>query len=152
LDKSVPLFEDALKRQELKLGRGHLETERTVANLGVNYTDAGRLAEALPLLEEGYRASKKYPALRWIGDELLDGYAQAGKAAEAAALVAELLADARTTLPPDSQQLAGKLARIGSILLTVKAYADAEPLLRESLAIREKKEPDAWTTFNTQSM
>ena len=28
----------------------------------------------------------------------------------------------------------------------------AEGFLRESLAIREQKEPDAWTTFNTQSM
>ena len=30
--------------------------------------------------------------------------------------------------------------------------AEAEPLLRECLAIREKTQPDAWTTFNTQSM
>lgn len=28
----------------------------------------------------------------------------------------------------------------------------AEELLRESLAIREKQEPDVWTTFNTMSM
>ena len=30
--------------------------------------------------------------------------------------------------------------------------ADAEPLLRECLAIREKTQPDIWTTFNTQSL
>ena len=30
--------------------------------------------------------------------------------------------------------------------------ADAEPLLSECLAIRAKKEPDAWTTFNTKSL
>ena len=36
-------------------------------------------------------------------------------------------------------------------LLQAKAYAEAEPLLRECLAIREKAQPDFWATFNTQS-
>jgi eukaryotic-like serine/threonine-protein kinase len=37
-------------------------------------------------------------------------------------------------------------------LLQLKVYADAEPLLRECLAIRQKMQPDDWRTFNTQSM
>jgi hypothetical protein len=44
------------------------------------------------------------------------------------------------------------LAAGGKALLDVKAYADAEPLLRECLALREKLAPDAWTTFNARSM
>jgi hypothetical protein len=36
-------------------------------------------------------------------------------------------------------------------LLQLKAYADAEPILRECLAIREKTQPDVWTTFNSKS-
>ena len=35
-------------------------------------------------------------------------------------------------------------------LLQQQKWADAEPVLRECLAIREQKQPDAWTTFNTQ--
>ena len=35
-----------------------------MGNLGVNYKDAGRLKEAIPLLEEAYRAARKYPELR----------------------------------------------------------------------------------------
>lgn len=31
-------------------------------------------------------------------------------------------------------------------------FTEAEPLLRECLTNREKTQPDAWTTFNTQSM
>jgi hypothetical protein len=31
-------------------------------------------------------------------------------------------------------------------------YAEAEPVLRECLALRTRKEPEAWTTFNTQSL
>ncbi len=55
-------------------------------------------------------------------------------------------------MPKDSPQLAGQLASFGSSLLQTIAFAEAEPLLRECLAIREKNDPDAWTTFNTQSM
>jgi serine/threonine protein kinase len=152
LDRSIPLFEEALKQREEKLGRTHPDSLTTRANLGVNYRDAGRLKEALPLLEEAYRASRAIPVLRWVGVELLAGYAQAGKPAEAAGLVKELLAEARKTLPRESAQLAATLAQHGLTLLQVKAFTDAEPLLRECLAIREKQEPQAWTTFNTQSM
>jgi hypothetical protein len=44
------------------------------------------------------------------------------------------------------------MAVLGLNLLQQKKYADAEPVLRECLSIREKKQPGVWTTFNTQSM
>jgi eukaryotic-like serine/threonine-protein kinase len=152
LDKSVPLFEDALKRQEAKLGRRHPYTLNTAGNLGVNYTDAGRLAEAISLLEEAYRAGGQFPKLRVFGAPLLDAYAKAGRSGEVANLVRELLADARKTAAKDSPQLAGVLAQFGLTLLQVKAHSDAEPLLRECLAIREKTQPDLWNTFTAKSM
>jgi tetratricopeptide (TPR) repeat protein len=152
LDKSVPLFEETLKLQERKLGRQHPDTQRTVANLGVNYKDAGRVQEALPLLEEAFQTAKTNPTLRWVGPQLFDGYVKAGKSAEAVKLVTEWLADARKHLPKDSPQLAGLLAQIGLSLLQAHAFPDAEALLRECLAIREKTQPDDWTTFNTMSM
>jgi serine/threonine protein kinase/tetratricopeptide (TPR) repeat protein len=153
LDRSIPLFEETLKLREKKLGRDHPDTMLTVANLGVNYKDAGRLSEALPLLEEAYRATRTIRTLRrWVGARLLDGYVNVGRSAQADALAKELLPDARATLPKDSPQLAGMLAQCGLALLQSKAFAEAAPLLRECLAIREKAEPDAWTTFNTRSL
>jgi eukaryotic-like serine/threonine-protein kinase len=62
------------------------------------------------------------------------------------------LPEARTALPKDSPQLAGLLAQIGSGLLEQKKWTEAEPLLRECLAIREKTQPDVWSTFNTKSL
>ena len=44
------------------------------------------------------------------------------------------------------------LAQIGLGLLQQKKWTEAEPLLRECLAIREKTQPDVWSTFNTQSL
>jgi hypothetical protein len=152
LDKSVPLFEDVLKQSEAKLGRQHPQTQRTVGNLGVNYKDCGQLDLAIPLLEEAYHAIGKLPNLRWVGGQLLDAYVKANRPAEAAKLIQELLADARQTSPEDSPQLAGTLAQSGLALLQAKAYADAEPHLRECLVIREKTQPDDWSTHNSRSM
>jgi serine/threonine protein kinase/tetratricopeptide (TPR) repeat protein len=152
LDRSVPLFEEALRLQEKKLGRNHPVSLMIVANLGVNYRDAGRLSEALPLLEEAYRASRTIPMLRWVGTRLLDGYAKAGRSAQAAALAKEVLADARKSLPEDSPQLAETLADLGRAQVRLRVFAEAEPLLRECLAIREKAEPQLWTTSDTRSL
>ena len=151
-DKSVPLFEEALKLKTAKFGRDHADTLNTAANLAVNYRDAGRLADAIVLMEEAHRASKSVPELRWIGPHLLDAYAKAGDDAKFTRLLQEQLSDIRGTLPPDSPQLAGRLAQLGLVLLERKRWAEAEPLLREALAIRAKKEPNDWRTFATRSM
>jgi tRNA A-37 threonylcarbamoyl transferase component Bud32 len=152
LDKSVPLFEDVFKRQVARLGRQRSDTQMTVANLGINYKDSGRLREAIPLLEEAYHASDKFPDLRWVGGPLLDSYAKAGRPTEVEKMAPEYLAVIRNTTPKDSPQLEVALTWCGSALLQVKAYAAAEPILRERLAIREKTTPDSWITAAARSM
>jgi tetratricopeptide (TPR) repeat protein len=151
-DKSVPLFEKLLKSREAKHGRDHPDTLRAVANLGVNYKDAGKLKEAIGLLEEAHRAARKDPKLTWVVNPLLDAYARAGENPKLANLVQEVLPAARKALPADSPQLAGLLAQGGMALLNLKKWAEAEPLLRECLTIREKTQPDIWATFNAKSM
>jgi hypothetical protein len=44
------------------------------------------------------------------------------------------------------------MASLGLALLQQKKWADAEPLLRDCLALRQKQIPDSWLTFNTQSL
>jgi WD40 repeat protein/tetratricopeptide (TPR) repeat protein len=151
-DRAIPVFEELVKSQEAKHGRDHLETTRALANLGVNLQDAGRLKEALPILDEAHRGAKKYPELRWVTDKLLDAYSRAGEKDKFASVLLGLVPEARQHLPKDSPQLAGYLAQVGLGLLQHNKWVEAEPLLRECLAIREKQQPDAWTTFNTQSL
>ncbi len=55
-------------------------------------------------------------------------------------------------MPKDSPELGGVLAQLGLALLQQKKWTESEPLLRECLAIREKTQPEVWSTFNTQSM
>ena len=67
-------------------------------------------------------------------------------------MVTNTVAADRAALPAQSVELAGALASHASSLLELKAWTDAEPVLRESLAIREAKEPNAWSAANTRSM
>ncbi len=152
LDKSVSLYEDVLKRRETKFGRKDLATQTTAANLGATYVEVGRLNEAIAILEEAREAAIKFPELRWVDGPLIDAYAKAGENAKLADMLQQQLTEIRTTLPKDSLQLAGQLAMTGMILLQEKKWTEAEPLLRECLAIREKTQSDVWSTFNTQSL
>jgi hypothetical protein len=63
-----------------------------------------------------------------------------------------MVAADRKELPPNSLQLAGSLTKNGYTLMNLKEWADAEPVLRDALAIRLKSEPGAWGTFHTQSV
>ncbi len=151
LDRSVPLFEDVLNRKEAKLGRQHPDTQHTVANLGVNLRDAGRLKEATPLLEEAYQTAKTLPTPRWVVVPLIDAYIKSGENTRLAALIQDQLAEARKAPPKDSPQQANLLGQISLLLLQHEKWTEAEPLLRECLANREKSQPDVWSTFNTKS-
>src|SRR5262249_61745576 len=129
LDKSIPLFEETVKRREAKVGRNHPETLQVVANLGVNFKDAGRLKEAIPLLEEAYEASKRFPEFSWVGKPLLEAYAAAGESAKFVASYREQLSQARMTLPKESIQFANRLAPISRGLLDLRRLTEAYPLL-----------------------
>ena len=83
---------------------------------------------------------------------MIDAYTKAGENVKLAKLIQEQLAEARKTLPKDSPELARLLGQLGLSFLQQKKWTEAEPLLRECLAIREKSQPDDWSTFNTKSM
>jgi eukaryotic-like serine/threonine-protein kinase len=75
-----------------------------------------------------------------------------GKTTQATALVTEQVRAARRQFPADSPWLGVALADTGKALLDAKAYAAAEPLLRESLSLGEKLGPDAWDTHRARSL
>ena len=55
----------------------------------------------------------------------------------------------RTGRPPEQP---ARWLNWRSRLLEQDQWLEAEPVLRECLAIREKAQPNDWATFNTQSM
>jgi serine/threonine protein kinase len=152
LVQSVPMFEQVLSLNRKVHGEEHPNTLYAMANLGVNYREGGRLEESIPLLVTAYREGRKHAALNWVSGELQVAYERAGKAPEAIALMKERLATARATFPPESPQLEAALSQAGVTLLRLKAWADAEPILRECLDLRESRQPQTWTTSNTKSL
>ncbi len=81
---------------------------------------------------------------------LADCYEAAGQLDRASPLLRELADHSRREAGANSMQYAGALAKLSQNLVEQKAWANAEPVLRETLAIREAKEPDVWTTFNSR--
>jgi hypothetical protein len=57
----------------------------------------------------------------------------------------------RKQFGPDDPRTAGILAPFSLCLMQQGKWSAAEPVLRECLAIREKFQPEEWTTFNTRS-
>jgi serine/threonine protein kinase len=157
LDRSVALFKQVLKRRRAKLGDDHPDTLSTQANLAVNYLDAGRPTEAVPLFEDALSRVRKLPGpnpaeVTRISGLLGWAYDQAGQLAKAERLYRESLEQARRALGADHMHTAGALVLLGLNLLRQNKSADAEAVLRECLAIYEKKQPNAWSTFNTKSV
>jgi tetratricopeptide (TPR) repeat protein len=78
-------------------------------------------------------------------------YREEGKYDRAETLFHELADSWKQKDGADSPQYANQLSGLGSTLLRQQKFTDAEPILRDCLAIRAKKQPDHWFTFNTRS-
>ena len=59
---------------------------------------------------------------------------------------------ARERFGADDPRTAGIMAAQGLSLVRQGRWAEAEAILRACLAIREKVQPDEWSTFNTRSL
>jgi tetratricopeptide (TPR) repeat protein len=156
LDRSVPLFEATLKQRESRLGPDHPDTLRTRANLGVNYRDTGRPEDGARLMEQALGQAQGRPAvmktLAEFTPELARAYATAGYHAKAETLFRGNLERVRNQFGPADPRAAGALASLGFNLVQQRKWAEAEPLLRECLAIRKRAAPDDWSTYNAQAL
>ena len=156
LDRSVPLFEETLKLRISKLGPDHPDALLAQANLGVNYRDAGRPAEGARLMQEALERARGRPdalaGLAFVPPQLGVAYEAAEQFAAAEPFYRDGLEQARKHFGSGDPRTVAAMATLARNLLKLEKWADAEPLLRECLAIRERMQPDAWSTFNTRSM
>jgi serine/threonine protein kinase/tetratricopeptide (TPR) repeat protein len=156
-DEAERLFTKVLETRRATLGADHSDLLHSLNNLGVHYQQRGRYDRAEPLFVEAVAGARRtLPAghpftRRWV-ENLANNHAHRGHPHLAEPLYRELAALARDGAGPESVAYAGQLARLSGNLMGQKKYAEAEPVAREALAIREKKEPDLWTTFDTQSL
>jgi serine/threonine protein kinase len=157
LERSVPLFEEVVELKKKKLGAAHPDTLAALTNLGVNYRDAGRLDDGIRCLEEALAATRASPGtlpadLDWMADELALAYDRAKRFAKSEPLYRESLQHAREQFGAADPRTAGRMAQLAQNLLAQKKHAEAEAVLRDCLAVRQKQQPDDWATFNARSL
>ena len=155
-EDAIKLLEATISQEQSKLGNDHVETLISRIALAAVYHAAGRIDDAIKLYEadppgiwqrlgpdhptpsmaaatsptlitpqDGTRGPSRYCAMPW------NGLASSS---------------ARPIRAPPS------MASLGLNLIRQQKWGEAESILRECLAIREKAQPDDWSTFNTRSL
>jgi tetratricopeptide (TPR) repeat protein len=164
LKKALDLHEKTLGKRKLTLGLDHPETLTSMNNLATAYQADGQLEKALPLLEETLAklTAKLGPdhlntLLSMVN--LGDAYREVGKLPEAIGVLEDALGRARQRPGGVTARLAGiHFALVAAYEAAAKSdmqgkkYAAAEVRLRDCLRFRRQVQPNAWTTFNTQSL
>lgn len=157
-DEALPLLRRTVEAVRRKNGPTDPATQKAVHSLAAALANLGRYAEsaevsreqAAAVLEKDGAESPTYAqALTYLGRVLMW---QPGVPDGAEAIIRQTLAIRRKAGDTESNNYAGDLSNLGLLLLRREKYADAEPVLRECLAVREKVTPGWWTRFNTMSM
>jgi eukaryotic-like serine/threonine-protein kinase len=111
-------------------------TNRKDANyldtLSAAYAEIGQFAKAISIEQEAISVSHSEREKRDLASQLLPYENKSPRR--------------------DQPDLAAVTAQLTKALLEEKKFTQAEPMARECLAIREKKLPDDWRTFNARSM
>jgi serine/threonine protein kinase len=155
-DQAILLIEETLRLRIKVLGPDDPGTLVTAFNLSVSYRDAGRLKDALLLLDDWLARAAKALELghprRSFGRQVgIETYGRAGRFDRQEPLLRETVELVKRQVGSESPVYAGSLSLLGLNLLLQHKWAEAEPPLRECLAIAAKHEPDGWPTFNTRS-
>jgi eukaryotic-like serine/threonine-protein kinase len=137
-------------------GEDHPRTHGSKGFLAELYRKQGRYDDAARLYEEvlaKYEEKHVSDAASLVAlSELAQTHLEAKQLDKALPLIGRFIREHQEQLNAESPLLAEELACIGLLLVKNAQYLEAGKRLRQSLAIREKKEPGVWTTFNTQSM
>jgi tetratricopeptide (TPR) repeat protein len=156
MDRALPLLEQALK---LILARPSADYRIVLAgryNLATAYQDAGDLDRAVSLLREAATTLEERKFEHRVAGRIINTFTglleQLKLLNEAEAWRRKWLAVVKGSAGVDSRPYVDELGALGANLLQQEKWADADFALRESLAVREKKEPDAWATHLTRSL
>jgi tetratricopeptide (TPR) repeat protein len=156
-DLAETLFKEVLEVWTARLGADHLDTLISKNNLAAHYWDQGQCDRAEPLFREAVAGLRQKlglanPNTRTILHNLIDCYEKMGQVAQAEHLLRELADFWKLKTGAHSPQYAGRLAALALNLLSQAKGTEAEGVLRTCLAIRQQKQADVWSTFNTKSM
>ena len=129
-----------------KLGPDHRHTLSAQNNLATAYEAAGQVERAIALHERTLSARKAalgpdHPDSLASRGHLIRLFDVRGESPRSEPLLREALGSARTEPGAGPSTRSVALAALGDNLLKQRRWADAEPVLREGLAIREAVSP-----------
>ena len=155
--EAIDLLQRVRDAWEKKLGVDHPFTLATLYSLALAYQAAEKPEQALPLLLQAAIGFEKRHFVHSsagpiVAALIVDYFERLKQYDQAEIWQRKWLAVVKEQSGADSLPFATELALLGLNLLKQKRWTDAEAMLRECLAIREKKQPDAWTTFTARSM
>jgi tetratricopeptide (TPR) repeat protein len=160
--EAIELYEQVRDARTRSLGPDDPYTLSTLNALGEVYHAAGTPEQAIPLVEQ---AAQGFETLKFqhqfapkaVGN-LIAWLEELGRYAEAETWRRKWLAVVKERVGPEHPAYGGELASLGLNLLKQSKWTDAEPALRECLALREKlaagQDPSVlpWQVANVKSM
>ncbi len=152
LAQAEPLLSDALETYRRTRGPGHPDTVKVMQNLATCYLLREKYAQAEPLYAGVLEARRRdqgpeHPGTLKAMRFLAVVYENQGRYDRSTPLRAQVVGVLRRKLPPDDPKLAEAIQKLAVNYMQRRKPALAEPLLRESLQIREQQQPDHWETF-----
>jgi serine/threonine protein kinase/tetratricopeptide (TPR) repeat protein len=156
LHRALPLLEETLELRKTKLGANHPDTLTSVHNLATGYLTAHKADPVLALLREAAegveRLGFRHEHAEQMVNDLITHLENLQQFDQAEGWRRKWVAVVKERTGADSLIYASPLAGLGSNLMLQKKWAEAEAVLRESLAILLKKQPDGWPRFSTESL
>ncbi|HMP79520.1 MAG TPA: serine/threonine-protein kinase [Pirellulaceae bacterium] len=153
---AIELYEQLRSVMLERPGVDHPDTLVVLGQLAITYRMASRTAEAFEMLELAGTGLEKHhyqvQSSTWIVNEAINAYEVEQKFHCAEIWLRKWSAVIGRKYGDDSTVSAQLLARLGRNLLLQQKFQDAQSILRESLEILQRDEPDVWTTYNTQSL
>jgi tetratricopeptide (TPR) repeat protein len=154
--EALPLYEQILQRRLNKLGPAHQETLVSIHNLAGLYRHLHRTNEAISLFQQaviGWKAKlgPDSPSTLFSIDGLAMCYLDTGQGSNAVDLLEPVLASAGAKMDPAHPAIMLCRSDLASAYLLADRPADAEPLARQCLEVREKRAPNAWLTLDSRA-
>jgi eukaryotic-like serine/threonine-protein kinase len=126
--------------------------------LGGIYCEEGKIAQAKDVLEktvQGLRMAlgADHPSTLFAIEQLASAYeAQGDYYTRAEVLLKNAFEGYRHAVGDQNPDTITVKERLGGNCMKQRRYAEAEPLLRQCLAFRERTEPDDWQRFRAESL
>ncbi len=154
--EAIELTEKVRDAHVIQLGADDPSTLTTVWYLALAYESANKHPQAIECFEQaasGFERRKfQDPFAPDAVRSLVEAYERIHQFEQAEAWRRKGLAVLKERFGAQSAEYVRELALLAFKLLQQSRWSETEPLLHECLAIREKIQPDEWSTFGTRSM